>query len=220
MPGRAGLMTRLAFAYARRAGLDLHPVLQRAGLTVRDIEDESATLSVAKQIATLNLLAQALDDRLLGFHVARDMDLRRTGFLYYVAASSEILGEGLARIARYSGMVNEGIALATESGELPVVNADRHLNRLLINYCEDVLSRRRARSGTLRTDVENAIAASLPHGQTRIETVAQKLSVSPRTLRRRLATEGLTFAGILDDLRLALARHYLAEQDLSISRIA
>lgn len=302
IPGCAGLMTRLACAYARRGGLDLQPVLKRVGLTVRDIEDESVPLGVTTQIACLNSLARALDDRLLGFHVAQTMDLRRTGFLYYVAASSDNLGDALQRIARFSGIVNEGVALATDFGDelrvhfsyagvsrpsdrhqieawivalfrccreitgreiqptgirimhqripesaeidsffgrrvefgaaddelcfardaakLPVVNADRHLNRLLIAHCESVLARRSPRSGTLRADVENAIAASLPHGQTHIETVAQKLGVSSRTLRRKLAAEDLTFAGILDDLRFSLARHYLAERDLSISRIA
>jgi len=117
IPGCAGLMTRLACAYARRAGLDLQPVLKRVGLTVRDIENESVPLGVTTQIACLNLLAQALNDRLLGFHVAQNMDLRRTGFLYYVAASSDNLGDALQRIARFSGMVNEGVALATDFGD-------------------------------------------------------------------------------------------------------
>ena len=55
---------------------------------------------------------------------------------------------------------------------------------------------------------------------TGIENVAEKLHVSPRTLRRKLAAEDVTFARILEDLRFALAKHYLAEQDFSISRIA
>jgi AraC-like DNA-binding protein len=83
-----------------------------------------------------------------------------------------------------------------------------------------VLSHRKARSGVIQADVENAIAALLPRGQTRIESVAQKLGVSPRTLRRKLAAEGVTFAGILEDLRFELAKHHLAERDLSITRIA
>ena len=97
IPGYAGLMTRLACAYAQSAGLDLAPVLKRVGLTVRDIEDESVRISVTTQIACLNALAQALDDRLLGFHIAQTMDLRRTGFIYYVAASSAVLGDALQR---------------------------------------------------------------------------------------------------------------------------
>jgi len=295
-------MTRLAYAHARNAGVDLPPLLQRAGLSVRDIEDESIRLSVKAQINFLNLLAEALHDRLLGFHLARDMDLRRTGFLFYVAASSEFLAEALQGVARYSTMLNEGIKLEINSRErvrialqyagisrqsdrhqieawttaivrvcreltgrelqpvsvrimhqripesgkidsffgcsiefgsdkdevsfagdaarLPIINADSYLNKLVVGHCENVLARRRARSGAIQTDVENAIAALLPHGETRIENVAHKLGVTPRTLRRRLAAEGVTFAGILESLRFALARHYLAEQSLSISRIA
>jgi AraC-like DNA-binding protein len=60
----------------------------------------------------------------------------------------------------------------------------------------------------------------LPHAQGNVESVAHKLGISPRTLRRKLAAEGVTFAGIREDLRLALAKRYLTEQDLSISRIA
>lgn len=89
-------MTRLACAYAATNGIDLPPILERVGLTVRDIEDESARLDVTTQINTANLLAKALNDRLLGFHITSNMDLRRIGFLYYVAASSETLGRRLA----------------------------------------------------------------------------------------------------------------------------
>lgn len=83
-----------------------------------------------------------------------------------------------------------------------------------------VMARSKARSGATKTDVENVIASLLPHGQPRIEDVAQKLRVGTRTLRRKLAAEGVTFARILEDFRHAMAKHYLAEQDLSISRIA
>jgi len=69
-------MTRLSCAYAQSVGLDLSPILRDAGLTLRDIEDDSVRLRVATQINCLNLLAQALGDRLLGFHVAETMDLR------------------------------------------------------------------------------------------------------------------------------------------------
>jgi AraC-like DNA-binding protein len=295
-------MTRLCCAHAQNAGVDLPPLLRRAALTSSDIEDESIRLSVASQIKCLNLLAQALDDRLLGFHVALEMDLRRTGLLYYVAASSAFLGDAIREIARCSTMLNEGIKLesdlgqmlrvgfeyagisrqsdrhqieawitaitrccreitgrelqplevriihqripqsaeidsffgrtvefgadqdeisfAGEAAKLPIVQADRHLNRLLVRYCEDVLARRKTRLGAIQADVENALAALLPHGQTGIENVAEKLRVSPRTLQRKLAAEGVTFAKILEDLRFALAKHHLAERDLSISRIA
>jgi AraC-like DNA-binding protein len=295
-------MTRLACVHAKAAGVDLRPILKRLSLTLRDIEDEGIRLGVTTQIECLNMLAEAMNDRLLGFHVALDMDLRRTGFLYYVAASSDTLGSALRGLARYSAMINEGIKIETEFGDtvrvgfefagvsrrsdrhqieawitaivrccreiaerelqpvavrlvhariaesgkidsflgrtiefgaerdevllagesarLPVANADRYLNSLLTGYGESALARRKARSGVIQTDVENAVAALLPHGGVRIERIAQKLGVTPRTLRRKLAAEDVTFAGILEDLRFALAKDYLAEHGLSISRIA
>ena len=44
--------------------------------------------------------------------------------------------------------------------------------------------------------------------------------MSPRTLERRLRSEGLTFDGILSELRCDLARRYLREKDLPITKIA
>jgi AraC-like DNA-binding protein len=118
------------------------------------------------------------------------------------------------------GAGRDEVSFTGEAADLAVLNADRYLNRLVVGYCEDVLAHRKARSGTTQADVENVIASLLPHGQPRIEDVAQKLGVGARTLRRKLATEGVTFKRILEDLRFALAKHYLAEQDFSISRIA
>lgn len=303
IPSCAGLITRLACARAREVEIDLAPILRRARLTEAEIADDDIALSVRSQIDCLNSIAEALGDKLLGFHLVQEMDLRRLGFLYYVARSSETLGDALRRTARYSGIVNEGIALKTDVGRalrvrfnyagvsrstdrhqieawmaglvracrdmtgreltpagltimhrripesseldgffgrivrfgadrdevafpadaaaLPVISADRYLNKLLLGYCDQALSRQKPSSrGALRADVENAIAALLPHAQARLEAVAAKLGISPRTLRRKLAGEGATFAGILEELRLALAKRYLAEHGLSVSRIA
>jgi AraC-like DNA-binding protein len=44
--------------------------------------------------------------------------------------------------------------------------------------------------------------------------------VSKRTLARRLASEGLTFATVLRHLRSDLAKRHLADRDLSVSKIA
>jgi AraC-like DNA-binding protein len=41
-----------------------------------------------------------------------------------------------------------------------------------------------------------------------------------RTMSRRLEAEAMTFSGILDGLRMDLARRYLAEPSLTVSQIA
>ena len=105
-------------------------------------------------------------------------------------------------------------------GQLPVSSADPYLNKLLIEYAEEALSRRKASRGSLRPDLENAIALLLPHGKAHADEISRKLGMSPRTLARRLAAEGLTFAGVLEELKLELAKRYLQEEDLPVSEIA
>jgi AraC-like DNA-binding protein len=104
--------------------------------------------------------------------------------------------------------------------ELPVVSGDPYLNELLIKYCEDALSDRQGSRGTLRSDLENEIVQLLPHGKTQMGEIARRLGMSKRTLARRLSSEGLTFAGILADLRVDLAKRHLTDEDLAISQIA
>jgi AraC-like DNA-binding protein len=103
---------------------------------------------------------------------------------------------------------------------MATVNADSYLNSLLVRYCEEALSRRRVQSGAWRLKVENAIVPLLPHGQAKTEEIAKTLGVSKRTLARLLASEGCTFVGILDAMRLDLAKSYLREQNLQNSEIA
>ena len=118
------------------------------------------------------------------------------------------------------GAGSDQVAFERTVERMPVVSADPYLNELLIGYCEEALSRtRRIKSGTLRTSVENAIAPLLPHGSARLDEVASKLGLTERTLSRRLATEGLTFGEILNQLRAELATSYLKE-GLPISEIA
>jgi len=106
------------------------------------------------------------------------------------------------------------------TGQLPVVSADPYLNSLLTKYCDEALSHRQVKSRAWRLSVENAIAPLLPHGQARIAEISRRLGVSPRTLGRRLESEGMTFSAVLDKLRYDLAKRYLQERALPISEIA
>ena len=302
LPTAAGLMTRLACARAKKAGIELEPLLKRAGLTGAQIEDRSARVRVRDQIRFLELAAHELGDDLLGFHLARDFDLREMGLLYYVLASSDMLGDALRRAERYGSIGNEAVAIKCVEGkeiavifsyvgvarhsdrqqiegfmtalirtcrqltrrdlqpvsvrfvhgrdavssefnaflggvvvfgadvdevvfpkavkEMPVASADPYLNELLIAHCEEALSQRRAGGGELRSRVENAIAPLLPHGQAAADEVARRLGMSQRTLTRRLSSEGLTFIEVRDSLRADLARRYVRDADLPISKIA
>ena len=91
--------------------MDTDPLLKKAGITQQQIDDPALRLNVRDQIRFLNLVADALPDDFLGFHLALPAELREIGLLYYVSASSETLGQALQQAARYSSIVNEGVRL-------------------------------------------------------------------------------------------------------------
>jgi AraC-like DNA-binding protein len=143
----------------------------------------------------------------------------RVKFTHHRSEDSSELDGFLGCHAVFGADADE-VAFAETARDTPVVSADHYLNELLTAYCEQALARRRTRRGGLRTRVENAVVPLLPHGRARVDEVARRLGMSQRTLARRLALEGLTFAGILDQLRSDLANRYLSDADLSISQIA
>jgi AraC-like DNA-binding protein len=295
-------MARVAYARAKSSGVRLGPLLKQAGLTRQQIHDRDTPLKVQDQIEFLELIAQALGDDLLGFHLARHYDLREGGLYYYVIASSETLLDAFQRGARYSSIVNEGITQRIIDGReigirfryagvsrhrdrqqmqswatvlvrmsrqltgvrvvpsrvqlaqvrkrgaseltrffgcevkfgaavdevtfpgslrhLPLLNADPHLNRLLISYSEKAVSHRNRSFGSIKAKVENAIVPLLPHGRAQAGHIARRLGLSQRSLGRHLAHEGLNFSKLLNGLRLELAKRYLTDEELSVSHVA
>src|SRR5262249_46187624 len=110
-PDAMGVATRLAAERLREADIVLKPLLRSAGLSAIQINNKDVRIGVASQIRFLNLAAKALNDLVLGFWMMHYADLRGVGLLYYVAASSETLGEALERAQRYSSIVNAGVVL-------------------------------------------------------------------------------------------------------------
>jgi AraC-like DNA-binding protein len=146
LPSATGGIARLAHARAQRAGIELGPLLKKAGLADQRIKDRGSRLPVQQQIHFLNLVADALHDEFLGFHLAQLCDLRELGLLFYVAASSETLGDALQRVARYSSITNEGISLKCVEGDgtrmvFDYVGVSRHSDRHQIEFSMTVLVR-------------------------------------------------------------------------------
>jgi Arabinose-binding domain of AraC transcription regulator, N-term len=115
-----GGIARLAFAYAEDKGVDVEPVLRSSRLSHRQISHPQIRLEVRNQIKFLEGVAETVGDDFFGFHLSRDYDLRELGFLYYVVASADRLGDALVRCARYSSVVNEGV-------KLTLLKTERHI---------------------------------------------------------------------------------------------
>src|SRR5215510_9853664 len=140
IPMAEGRLTRLVVARLRSAGVPVAPLLGRVGLTPEVIADPKERLSVRSQIALSDEVAIALKDDCLGFTLARDFDPREIGLLYYVMASSQTLGDGLKRVARYSQITNEAIVVRYQEGNRLVISLSysgvpRHSDRHQIEFC-------------------------------------------------------------------------------------
>ena len=118
------------------------------------------------------------------------------------------------------GSDRDEITYPAIAGDLPVISADPYLNESLVRYWEDALERHDGPQRPLRAAVENAILPLLPHGKVRVSTVAKALRLSTRTLTRRPAAEGLTFAQVLEEMRVSLGVRYLKDPDLTVSQVA
>ena len=68
--------------------------------------------------------------------------------------------------------------------------------------------------------MRSALLEALPAGGLSMQAVCGKLGVSSRTLQRRLQDEGTSFQQTLDNLRNALAHHYLQNSLMSGAEIA
>ena len=94
VPTAGGLAARLAVEELKRRDVDPGPLLARCRLSVAAL-DRRDRIKVMSQIEFLDLASKAVRDEYLGLSLAERVDLRELGMLYYVAASSQRLGDAL-----------------------------------------------------------------------------------------------------------------------------
>jgi transcriptional regulator GlxA family with amidase domain len=68
--------------------------------------------------------------------------------------------------------------------------------------------------------VQQIVTTLLPDGYPDIHSVAELVRLSPRTLQRRLCDEGLTFAGVVAQVRFAIAQRMLADAARKVIDVA
>ena len=93
------------------------------------------------------------------------------------------------------------------------------LHSYLERHAEALLAQVPA-SASLSTQVQNQLCEHLREGEPTQSSVAKRCGMSERTLQRRLADEGTSFAQLLDDVRSSLGRMYLADPKLAVFEVA
>ncbi|HUQ05960.1 MAG TPA: AraC family transcriptional regulator [Kofleriaceae bacterium] len=119
------------------------------------------------------------------------------------------------------GAPHDGLVLGAAELRLPFRTADPTLLPTLLRHADDVLARgTRGTRGDVLADVRREVIEALGRGDVSIETVAAALGVAPRSLQRRLHEHELSFKDVVAEARLALARRYLGDPDLSLTDAA
>ncbi|MCP2251286.1 AraC-type DNA-binding protein [Prauserella aidingensis] len=99
----------------------------------------------------------------------------------------------------------------------PMPQASEHTLAWCERQCREVLDAQRRGTGVV-TRVRRALADTGPGaGMTRI---AAALSMTERTLRRRLAAEGVNYRDLVDEVRRGQAEELLADETLTVEQIA
>jgi AraC-like DNA-binding protein len=111
-----------------------------------------------------------------------------------------------------------GWTLSRSGMQVPLRRHDPVLGRWLEKQAAEVLARQ-PKDGDVREEVLGMLATQVTVGDLRLETVARRLAVTPRTLQRRLARVGASFQILCDQVRKAAAETYLTNTTLSISEV-
>lgn len=92
---------------------------------------------------------------------------------------------------------------------LPLPNHDPERCRELEQRARTLLSNR-TQPRSFRGELVQTIARELGAGTPTLERIAHRMDLHPKTLARRLRSEGTSYSELLEEVRLDLARRYLA----------
>lgn len=117
------------------------------------------------------------------------------------------------------GRASNGVSFSKATLDRPTAEADAELNRALELHGKAVLTQ----CGDLDDAYERARGAVielLPGGKATLTGAAKRLHVTPRTLQRRLAEHGISFAALLHEVRRAQAERLLLRSDAPLAEVA
>jgi AraC-like DNA-binding protein len=85
-------------------------------------------------------------------------------------------------------------------------------NSTVFDFCTKLLEQISEQRGhSIKAQIRAILPAHLARGKVRRETIASLLDMSERTLCRRIASEGTTFAHLVDELRRDLAKRHIQQ---------
>lgn len=110
-----------------------------------------------------------------------------------------------------------GAAIRASELDAPIVAADADMARHVQHYIDQLGGRR---NGDPASVVRELLTALLPTGNSSIEQVAVHMGITRRTLHRQLASQGVTFTELLNEVRRQVTEAHLSAGDRSLTEIA
>ena len=109
------------------------------------------------------------------------------------------------------------IVLATHTLQIEVPHADPTAAKHIARYMEMISG---TRNQDFKDKVRQLIAAAVPQELSQMDRIAQQLDMHPRTLHRRLTSEGTTFNQLLNEVRLEMMQTHLDVGEKSLTEIS
>ena len=116
------------------------------------------------------------------------------------------------------GAEHDELVFARTDADLPIVDAERALSRIVDCQADAMLTK--LPDEGLKSAVARCVSEAMRRGEPKLADVAARLCTSPRSLQRRLATEGTTFQALLEDVRREAALGYLADARVELGEVA
>jgi AraC-like DNA-binding protein len=151
--------------------------------------------------------------RLLGGPEAR---ARVISFMHAQLGADAAYNDALGCTVRF-GQQWCGFEVPRRLAGRPIDNADPETRRIATKYLE---SHYLPSTAALSEQVTELARRLLPTGQCSAEVISDQLAMHPRTLQRRLATEGVRCQDLIERERRDQAARYLAEPGLYLGQIA
>lgn len=143
---------------------------------------------------------------------------RRLEFAYPAPAALMEIYRDAFPVPLHFGCAISAMVFAAEHWQTPLPSHNALALRQVLQLLDAGLAPHHA-AFDLAAVVERAILNSLREGPS-LERIAADLNLSSRSLRRRLGEQGLSFEGLLDQVRRTQALRLLANPQLSLDEVA
>ena len=201
------------YLYVHTSGADVRLAPLDEYLTAFSFDVVLPGLHAKRQI---NELSIGIGQSLLEMLISPGFRCRRIQFTHPRPGDMRPLSERFGSRISFGHAVN---AMIFESSNMnrPVAAANAEFRQIAVGYIRDHLGN--AEENRLRR-VIMLVHQFLPTGHCSLQTVAEVLSMHPRTLQRELRQFGHEFRSIVDRVRRDLVADYLINTDATLTQVA